>query len=67
MSWLHPRGIPVVFPPMLVDAVAHGNRFQEMHVDGGVTAPIFTLPDVYLLNNANFARNLRLNIYIFIN
>jgi predicted patatin/cPLA2 family phospholipase len=31
--------IPVVFPPMLIDAEANGNRFQEMHVDGGVTAP----------------------------
>ena len=31
--------IPVVFPPMLIDAEANGRRFQEMHVDGGVTAP----------------------------
>src|SRR5467141_3834685 len=30
--------IPVVFPPMLIDAEANGRRFQEMHVDGGVTA-----------------------------
>jgi predicted acylesterase/phospholipase RssA len=27
--------IPVVFPPMLIDAEANGHRFQEMHVDGG--------------------------------
>jgi hypothetical protein len=52
---------------MLVDAEAHGNRFQEMHVDGAVTAPVFTLPDVYLLSHANLSQNLRLNIYILIN
>jgi predicted acylesterase/phospholipase RssA len=28
--------IPVVFPPMMIDAEANGKHFQEMHVDGGV-------------------------------
>ncbi|WP_430642280.1 patatin-like phospholipase family protein [Afipia clevelandensis] len=32
--------IPVVFSPMLIDAQANGKQFQEMHVDGGVTAPV---------------------------
>ena len=41
--------LPVVFPPMLVTAEANGRRFQEMHVDGGVTAPVLTLPEAFLL------------------
>src|ERR1700730_6490184 len=59
--------IPVVFPPMLIDAEANGRRFQEMHVDGGVTAPVLTLPEAFLLRNGGFARGLRMNIYVLVN
>ena len=59
--------IPVVFPPMLINAEAGGHRFQEMHVDGGVTAPVLTLPEAFLLRNGAFARGLRMNIYILVN
>jgi len=59
--------IPVVFPPMLIDAEANGRRFQEMHVDGGVTAPVLTLPEAFLLRNEGFAKGLRMNIYVLIN
>ncbi len=59
--------IPVVFPPMLIDAEANGHRFQEMHVDGGVTAPVLTLPEAFLLRNRAFARGLRMNIFVLIN
>jgi hypothetical protein len=59
--------IPVVFPPMLINAEASGRRFQEMHVDGGVTAPVLTLPEAFLLRNGAFARGLRMNIYILVN
>jgi predicted acylesterase/phospholipase RssA len=59
--------IPVVFPPMLIDAEANGRRFQEMHVDGGVTAPVLTLPEAFLLRNRALAKGLRMNIYVLIN
>ena len=59
--------IPVVFPPMLINAEAGGHRFQEMHVDGGVTAPVLTLPEAFLLRNGAFARGLRMNIYVLVN
>ncbi len=59
--------IPVVFPPMLINAEANGRRFQEMHVDGGVTAPVLTLPDAFLLRNGAFAKGVRINIFILIN
>jgi hypothetical protein len=59
--------IPVVFPPMLIEAEAHGYRFQEMHVDGGVTAPVLTLPEAFLLRNGPLTQGLRMNIYVLIN
>jgi predicted acylesterase/phospholipase RssA len=59
--------IPVVFPPMLIDAQANGHRFQEMHVDGGVTAPVLTLPEAFLLRNGALARGLRMNIFVLVN
>jgi len=59
--------IPVVFPPMLIDAEANGHRFQEMHVDGGVTAPVLTLPEAFLLRNGALASGMRMNIYILVN
>ena len=59
--------IPVLFPPMLIDAEANGHRFQEMHVDGGVTAPVLTLPEAFLLRNGGLAAGLRMNIYVLVN
>jgi predicted acylesterase/phospholipase RssA len=35
---------PVIFPPVFIGAEANGRTIQEMHVDGAVTAPVFTLP-----------------------
>ena len=58
---------PVVLPPVFIEAEANGRTFQEMHVDGGVTAPVFTLPEAFLLSNARPERRLRLNIYVLIN
>ncbi len=33
--------IPVAFPPVYFDVEAGGNRFDEMHADGGVMAQVF--------------------------
>jgi hypothetical protein len=52
---------------MLIDAEANGHRFQEMHVDGGVTAPVLTLPEAFLLRNGALAGGLRMNIYVLVN
>ncbi len=40
--------VPAVFPPQLVDVQAEGRSFQEMHVDGSVVIPVFTLPQGFL-------------------
>jgi len=36
--------IPGVFPPVMVEVEADGRRYDEMHVDGGVTAQVFVYP-----------------------
>jgi hypothetical protein len=36
--------IPGTFPPVMIDVEANGQRYQEMHVDGGATAQVFLYP-----------------------
>ncbi|MGY3698398.1 putative patatin/cPLA2 family phospholipase [Bradyrhizobium sp. USDA 3240] len=59
--------IPLVFPPIMIDAEGQGRRFQEMHVDGGVTAPVLTLPDALLFRERAWPANGHMNIYILVN
>lgn len=37
--------IPGAFPPVLIQSDNAGLRFEEMHVDGGVTAPFLAVPE----------------------
>ena len=37
--------IPGAFPPVLIDVEIEGKRYQEMHVDGGVTRQLFVYPN----------------------
>ena len=59
--------VPGVFPPMLIEAAANGKRFEEMHVDGSVMAPVFTLPDAFLLGAASLPRGPRVKVYVLMN
>ena len=36
--------IPGTFPPVMIDAEAEGQKYQEMHVDGGTAAQVFVYP-----------------------
>ncbi len=36
--------IPGIFPPVMIDAEVDGLPYQEMHVDGGVSAQVFFYP-----------------------
>jgi len=36
--------IPGAFPPMMIDVEEGGQRYQEMHVDGGTMAQVFLYP-----------------------
>jgi hypothetical protein len=60
--------VPVVFAPQLIDVVANDRRFQEMQVDGTVTAPVFILPDTLLLGGKKIeTRGGRHNLYVIVN
>ncbi len=36
--------VPGAFPPVMVDVEAGGQRYQEMHVDGGAVSQVFLFP-----------------------
>ena len=36
--------IPFAFPPVIFEVEANGVRYEEMHVDGGVTSQVFLYP-----------------------
>ncbi|USQ95674.1 patatin-like phospholipase family protein [Caulobacter sp. RL271] len=40
--------VPGIFPPKLVEVETDDHIYQEMHVDGGVAAPLFLMPDALL-------------------
>lgn len=40
--------VPGIFPPKLIEVETDGQLYQEMHVDGGVAAPLFLMPDALL-------------------
>ena len=45
--------VPLIFPPVRIDVAADGNRYQELHVDGSITAPVFFLPSQVRLGSAD--------------
>ncbi|MCJ2122338.1 patatin-like phospholipase family protein [Methylobacterium sp. J-077] len=59
--------IPAVFPPQMIDVTAGDSRFQEMHVDGSVVTPVFTLPQTLLLRDGKIRTGGKANIYVVIN
>lgn len=48
--------IPGVFPPVMLDIEAGGERFQEMHVDGGTVAQVVLYPPSF--GGAEIAKHL---------
>ena len=59
--------IPAVFPPQFIDVSAGPSSFQEMHVDGSVVTPVFTLPQSLLLRDGKIRTGGKANIYVVIN
>ncbi len=59
--------LPGLFPPRLIRCELDGDLYDEMHVDGGVCAPLFILPDA-LLRWPRLGRRLRRGrVYALIN
>ena len=59
--------VPAVFAPQLIDVEANGRVFQEMHADGTVSAPVYTLPDAILFGGKAISRAAKPALYIIIN
>jgi predicted acylesterase/phospholipase RssA len=61
--------IPGVFPPVMIDVQAGDKRFTEMHVDGGATAQVMTVPETLLTSTVTrrFMRDGTLDIYVLVN
>jgi predicted acylesterase/phospholipase RssA len=56
--------VPGLFEPVLIDVTAGGNKYEEIHVDGGVTSQVFLFPlkssqmDKIAFEKAGIERNL---------
>jgi hypothetical protein len=44
--------IPGAFPPVMIDVEANGERYSEMHVDGGAESQVFAYPPSVSLDEA---------------
>lgn len=59
--------VPAVFPPQLLDVQAGGRTFQEMHVDGSVIIPVFTLPQAFLSGDVRIKKTGKADIFVVMN
>lgn len=62
--------IPGAFAPTLIEVEADGRKFSELHVDGGATLQLFTIPESILsrgLPNEAQARSMPTRFFIIIN
>jgi len=57
--------IPGFFQPVLIEVEANGKTFQEMHLDGTVTAPLFVMPESMLVSGTT--RLPTNQIYVIVN
>jgi hypothetical protein len=59
--------VPAIFPPVFIDARSPNGRFNELHVDGGATVQVFTLPPSVLISRATATALPGTAIYMIIN
>lgn len=59
--------VPGLFPPKLFDVESGAETYQEMHVDGGVAAPLFLMPEALLHWRNLGARLRRGRVYVIVN
>jgi predicted acylesterase/phospholipase RssA len=59
--------VPVVFAPQLIKVEADGKVFQEMHADGTLSAPVYTLPQAVLFGGKPIRRAARPALYVIVN
>ncbi len=59
--------VPGVFPPVLIRVESAGKMFDEMHVDGGTTAPFLFAPEMVSIMPVTLASLHGGNIYVIVN
>ena len=59
--------IPVVFPPVVIDASSNGAPVRELHADGGTTAGILAIPPQLAVSDAPIGDAARLHVYLLMN
>lgn len=58
--------VPGVFPPVMFDVDVDGQRYQEMHVDGGASAQVFAYPPMFDLAQEAKAHNIVRQRHIYV-
>jgi hypothetical protein len=62
--------VPGAFAPTLIEVEANGRQFAELHVDGGATTQLFTIPESILargLPNERLASAMPTRFFIIVN
>jgi hypothetical protein len=59
--------LPGIFPPKMIAVESGGQRYEEMHVDGGAITPLFVVPDGVLLRRAQALEGQPLEVYALFN
>ena len=59
--------VPGIFPPVLIHVNDGERRYEEMHVDGGVTTSVFTLPLVAGIRPVNLPELHGAHLYMIVN
>ncbi len=59
--------LPGLFPPRCIAVEADGVAYEEMHVDGGVAAPLFVMPEALFRWKQLGPRLQRSRIYVIVN
>ena len=61
--------VPGIFPPVMITSKVDEKSFQEMHVDGGATTPIFANPDLLtsLNRDTSAACRSRMHMWLVVN
>jgi hypothetical protein len=59
--------IPVVFPPVMIEVHEGDHDYEEMHVDGATTVPLFVAPEVAALVTQGAPQLGAVNVYVLVN
>src|SRR5690606_12050183 len=55
------------FPPVMLEVEQDGQTYQEMHVDGGVTAAFFVAPELWMIDPDSNAKLPGARIWVVVN